>query len=392
VSVVAPKPRGASFPKQQQSEKRTKGIETVAPKIPQEESQPIEVIFYDPRLPEQLENDLRKTLKGKSKVVNPSSLANSSRKISQQNRASFFGKSGASSVENTSRQSKVSIPSPLDAVALRNKALIHAEVISDYPRFMLEYDFENSTEKAIFYNSLTYNIACLFVCLWEISLKTGVEPTAEEEQRKWRHFFAHLADKAEINLLTDFTLKFEVGSLLYNNASPEVMLQHFQNRQLNKTELYRHLEREWFNNFKNNPNNNNHEEVVPFSDANEYLDRMQLLAQQFVAISVHKKSTSMADDCLDAMKMLLAKIGENAVLLRDRYPEAWNKLSSLQPSWNFIKFRNAVFHKIEIDITYAELQHAMSSMPMPVVIKLLETVRNEIMPNASKESSSILRF
>ncbi|MGB6976724.1 MAG: ankyrin repeat domain-containing protein [Gammaproteobacteria bacterium] len=379
VPIAAPQPPVAPVLDEQQHKeiKDKRIIEGVAPKLAKEK--PLIEVINEPRSQAQIEKDSRGTLKGKSKEVNPSSSASSSKKP-QQNRTSFFGNSGEISIPSTSRQPKVSVLSLLNAEALRNKALVHAEVISDFPRFMLEYNFEDSTEKAIFYNSLTYNMTCLFVCLWEITLKTGAAPIAEEEQRKWRHFFAHLADRAEINLLTGLAMEFEVGPLLNsNNNSPEVMLQHFQNRQLNNTEFYRHLEREWFNNFRKNPNNNNHEEVAPFFDANECLDRMQLLAKQFVAISNHKKTTSMADDCLDAMKMLLAKIGENAVLLRDRHPEVWEKLKpplGLIKRSNFIKFRNAVFHEVEIDITDAELWHVQRSMP--VVIELLEVIRNDM--------------
>jgi ankyrin repeat protein len=391
VPIVAPRPSVAPvLDGQRRRDKRTEresvplNVSNIAEEVLKKSQ--LEVIIYDPKTQGRIEDALKNN-KGKNKdTSNSSGNSDKKGKKPQQNRASFFGKRGEGSVPSTSRQSKVSILSPLDAAALRNRALVHAEVISDYPRFMLEYNFDDSTEKAIFYNSLTYNMTCLFVCLWEISLKTGAVSIAEEEQCKWRHFFALMADKAEIKLLTDFAIEFEVGSLVNNNnTSSEAMLQHFQNRQLNNTELYRHLEQEWFNNFKINPNNNNHEEVAPFSDVNECLDRMQILAQQFVAISNHKKTTSLGDDCLDAMKMLLAKMGENADLLRVCHTEVWNKVASLQPSRNFLKFRNAVFYEVKIDITDAELQHAKDSMP--VVIELLEKVRNE-MPNAAKSSSS----
>jgi hypothetical protein len=208
--------------------------------------------------------------------------------------------------------------------------------------------------------------------------------------------------------LTDLAIKLNVDELINNNNNhPPVFLGHFQKCQLQKAALYKEFSKEW--EIFSNRNNNNRQEAVRFFAVNTCITRIRETAQQVVAIrgkfpenqliikqffaaiksrsSIIKEDALLAtkvNDCSIAIKMLLAKIGEDLVLLRKYYPEIWQRLSSFSdPSMDLsrichklIQGRNNVFHDPVKDISNNFLISA--SLYMPNFIRCLETIQNEI--------------
>jgi hypothetical protein len=318
-----------------------------------------------PSVPNPQKQQIEIVINNSEEAFNNSKKRKGKQPVQKKNSPSFFIKK-----EEGSSSKKASFPSQLSVEEVRDQALIYVNNVTNCLA-QINRDFEDPIEQAIFRNALTYSMARLFVCLWEVSLKANVPFVTEEEQRKWRHFFAHLADKAEINALTDaaYVISSNLGEN-NNNITPEALLQLFQSCQLNNTALYLGFSQEW-NEFRKNKNNN--EKIVAFFSASECLDRMKTLAQQFVDIS----NSPMNEDREAAMKMLLAKIGENAALLKNDHPEVYEKLIFQFDVSYFIKFRNQVFHQIgkeeEADLTDAH---------MPDFILSLDTLHDEIIKNA----------
>jgi hypothetical protein len=303
---------------------------------------------------------------------------------------------------------KTSVDSKLSAEELRDKAFLYANQITDYLKRINNFNLDNTIDQVIFRNMLSYAIARLFLCLWQISKKIQVPLFDVKDFAEWRHFFAHLADTAEINCLTDLAIKLNVDELINNNNNhPPVFLGHFQKCQLQKAALYKEFSKEW--EIFSNRNNNNRQEAVRFFAVNTCITRIRETAQQVVAIrgkfpenqliikqffaaiksrsSIIKEDALLAtkvNDCSIAIKMLLAKIGEDLVLLRKYYPEIWQRLSSFSdPSMDLsrichklIQGRNNVFHDPVKDISNNFLISA--SLYMPNFIRCLETIQNEI--------------